>query len=457
MCIYLTTPYSNGLFTFMARLASVVSVLLLALCMALPAVAVEKETVTAKELDAYKELQQVKLDAVKEVHQRDVEALNKRIDDQLAQVGQGVDRFGVMAAVLGTVVSLLLAGLGLIGYITVSRKTKVEAEQAARDWFTANEGNLKQRLSHIEQDVTKHAEDVHGALDRMQALIGAEEQQVTEADSVARADMVAVQERAEELKKSPEASYSFEDWNTRAHAAYSRKDLQEAAYRWHKAAEIPNAGAANVAQALLNKAVAQGQLNQSEAAIATYDEVTRRFGDATEAALREQVAKALVNKGITQGQLNQSEAAIATYDEVIRRFGDASEAALREMMAKACNNKGFAKFLSAKACWDQDQPQAHKHLSEALLDLNKAVEHSPQLWGMALGNRSYVRYLQGDAPGAETDFALALRAEKFGGKALYKGTLKDFDLHPISEDAGMRELVKRLWVEYQAEQKGKPQ
>ena len=73
-----------------------------------------------------------------------------------------------------------------------------------------------------------------------------------------------------------------------------------------------------------------------------YDEVMRRFGDATEAALREQVAKALFNKGVTLGALNRSEEAIAVYGEVVRRFGDATEAALREQVAGALFNKAMA-------------------------------------------------------------------------------------------------------------------
>ncbi|MGX5664323.1 hypothetical protein, partial [Diaphorobacter nitroreducens] len=75
--------------------------------------------------------------------------------------------------------------------------------------------------------------------------------------------------------------------------------------------------------------------NQHEAAIATSDEVLRRFGEAAEPALRQAVARALVNKGNTQDQLNQHEAAAATYDEVLRRFGEAAEPALREQVARA--------------------------------------------------------------------------------------------------------------------------
>jgi tetratricopeptide (TPR) repeat protein len=96
----------------------------------------------------------------------------------------------------------------------------------------------------------------------------------------------------------------------------------------------------HVARALLNKGVRLGALNRSEDAIAAYDEVVRRFGDATEPEMRERVAKALRNRGVRLGALNRTEDAIAAYDEVLRRFGDATETALRDQVAKALFNKG---------------------------------------------------------------------------------------------------------------------
>jgi len=95
-----------------------------------------------------------------------------------------------------------------------------------------------------------------------------------------------------------------------------------------------------VAKALLNKGVRLSALNRSEEAIEAYKEVLGRFGDATETALREQVANALINKGITLGALNRGEEEIAAYEELLRRFGDATEAAVREQVAKALLNKG---------------------------------------------------------------------------------------------------------------------
>jgi TolA-binding protein len=51
--------------------------------------------------------------------------------------------------------------------------------------------------------------------------------------------------------------------------------------------------------------------------------------------MREQVAKALLYKGIAFGELGRAEEAIAVYEDVIARFGDAADPAIREQVAKA--------------------------------------------------------------------------------------------------------------------------
>ncbi|WP_231623506.1 hypothetical protein, partial [Vibrio furnissii] len=76
-------------------------------------------------------------------------------------------------------------------------------------------------------------------------------------------------------------------------------------------------------------------LNQSEQAIQTYNDLIAYVGDDQTPALREQVAKAMVNKGVRQGQLNQSEQAIQTYNDLIAYVGDDQTLALRERVVKA--------------------------------------------------------------------------------------------------------------------------
>ncbi|MEK7213990.1 MAG: SIR2 family protein [Chloroflexota bacterium] len=90
-----------------------------------------------------------------------------------------------------------------------------------------------------------------------------------------------------------------------------------------------------IATAVLYRGLTLGSLGRGDEAVAAYDEVVRRFGEAPEAALRGQVARALVNKGFSLGELGRGDAAVAAYDEVMRRFGEAPEAALRQQVARA--------------------------------------------------------------------------------------------------------------------------
>src|SRR5271157_1090133 len=96
----------------------------------------------------------------------------------------------------------------------------------------------------------------------------------------------------------------------------------------------------HVAAGLYNKAVALGRLNRDLEGIQAYDDMLRRLGDPAEPWSREQVAQALYNKGVALGRLNRSAEAIQVYDEILRRFEGASEPSLLEPVAKALCNKG---------------------------------------------------------------------------------------------------------------------
>src|SRR5258708_2459233 len=89
-----------------------------------------------------------------------------------------------------------------------------------------------------------------------------------------------------------------------------------------------------VATAIFNKGATLKALNRTEDAIGIYDELVRRFADATEPELREPVASGLFSKAFMLNVLNRNDDAIGVYDELVRRFGDATEPELREHVAK---------------------------------------------------------------------------------------------------------------------------
>lgn len=494
---------------------------LLAVCLlfvgsALTHMPVMAATSTSEDLSAFKELQQIKWETQKELQQKDTEALrqqiaavDKRVDDQLTQVGQGVDRFGVLISLLGLGITALLVLGGFLGYRNAKAEATADAKEAAtsearasaEEWFKTKAVALTQQITelegkaaHVHKQMDTHARDVQTDAEKYRSAINQLQKSIEDPNLKSSPEQEdarrTLAERDKELKDTNEDNYSFDDWNARAHAAHSAANLEEAAYFWLKAAGILDAGATNVAQALLNRGITQSELKQHESAIATYDEVLRRFGEATEPAIRELVAGAMLNKGVIHSEHKRYEAAITTYDEVIRRLKDISEPALRELLAMvyvnkgntqiemklyeaaissydelplrfnaasepafrgrvttALNGAGFARLMLAKA-FGPSTVAGKDALQMALKNLNDAIALSEDLIGFALGNRSYVQCLLGQLELAATDFAMALRASVNGGQFLYEATLKDLEISPVSEDGAMRALVERAWLDF---------
>jgi hypothetical protein len=117
-------------------------------------------------------------------------------------------------------------------------------------------------------------------------------------------------------------------------AAHDEQQSETALSAMQVLADLGHWGAA------FNVGVLLGQLGRGEEAIGAYEEVVTRFGEAPEAAVREQVAMALRGKGVGLGQLGRGEEEIGAYEEVVTRFGEAPEAAVREVCALARTARG---------------------------------------------------------------------------------------------------------------------
>ena len=97
-----------------------------------------------------------------------------------------------------------------------------------------------------------------------------------------------------------------------------------------------------VAWALLIKGSALTKLGRHNEATRSYDDVVRRYGNMSHAALNQPVAWALFQKGLALGRLGLRKESTEAYDEVVRRFGNVPDAQLGEQVASALLNKAAA-------------------------------------------------------------------------------------------------------------------
>jgi hypothetical protein len=175
--------------------------------------------------------------------------------------------------------------------------------------------------------------------------------------------------------------------------------------------------------------------------VAVYDEVVRRFGEATERGIREQVARALVNKGLTQGKLTPPVDPVATYDEVVRRFGEATEPGIREQVGNALNGIAFNLLCEAKATWKREgRERASEELRQAAQRAERALLYLPSS-PVVLGNKGYALFLAGET---EAGAAALREAIKLGGEDIRHGELADADINPVPLDEAFKELVRSI-------------
>lgn len=465
------------------------------------------------QLDAKKELLQKDIDAQAkriDAFEKRIDDQTSRIGDIGSGVDRFTSVTGLMGRLI-TAILFGIGFWGYKTAKNDARETAKEASsqwfETNHNKLLSQMEELESRVAQASQTIDRHAEEVAQKSNDAQAKIKADSEkvqtdievlqnQLLKSNTLEKSkDLVStetpdVRKSAEQLKQKPESEYTFTDWNTRAFSAVSEGKLENAIFYWDKAIISPDTQPKDHAQTLFNKGVTLGQLNRSEEAIATYNALITQFGPATELALREQVAKAMLNKGYPLGQLNRSEEAIATYDALITQFGTAedlvlrdsvakamynkgnglsklnrseaaiatydalitqfdpaTELALREQVANAFNGKGFTLLCMAKANWENSD-LANNLLAKASDACKLAISKNPDN-GMAHGNLAYISWLQVDAIAAEQHFRTGLASTTDGGETLYKCTLADFNIHPIEPDRGFKELVEKLWAEYQ--------
>jgi len=310
------------------------------------------------DLSIYNQQTTLRLDALKERYDLQINALNQRLDDQqhaqnnrITDLHEKSSQLQLSLEGFGLVITMLALIAGFIGYISVINKVKAQINW----WFEAHTQDIEQRIEafskkldglekHAEQSTEQYVDDLQQTKERIQ-------NNVTGGQEIDPSTRQNINEADDALQQKPEAEYTFEDWNTRALAAYTNRKFGEAIFYWDRAIAMAVAmdnsdvKAEDIAKMMVNKGNTFGQLDppQYQEAIAAYDQLIDQYGHSDNLALQEQCAMAIFNKGNTWGKLDppQYKEKIATYDQLIAQYGNADNLALQELCAKAMFNKGI--------------------------------------------------------------------------------------------------------------------
>jgi tetratricopeptide (TPR) repeat protein len=279
----------------------------------------EKITDLQRDVAVIKDTTTLRLEAQKDALQKDLQSLQAKIDHQDKRIGDisaETGRLSVVAALLSLLITLIVAVFGFLSWANAGTK----AREVAKDWIDKHGGELTSAADDTKAEVEATGRAAIRSMNDSAAKVEATTKEVQAALSAGKLPTSSPEQidtlRAEDerLKKIPEIQYKFADWKSRAFAAVTSENLEEAAHFFLQASSAKDALPPQVAASLLNRGIALGSLKRNTDAIKVFDDVIARFNGATELALRKPVAIAMNNKGVLLSNLGHDEDAIKVYD-----------------------------------------------------------------------------------------------------------------------------------------------
>ncbi len=271
------------------------------------------------------------------LQQQTLEFFKERLqtqDERIVDLGLMIGFFGILI----TVVVLLFSFRSTKEAVLAAKnEAREEIEQRSEEYIKAVlQPKVEKALKDIMEAAGKRLDDLEKAvIDKLASIPLDKNKPLTPEQNQ------ELEKAAKNLESIPPKEYRSSDWHLLGRQAFEQGKYEIAVGYVSKAADIAESPM-DRANALTNKGLILDVLQRREEAIAVYDEVVKRYGEAPEEALREQVATALLNKSITLGQLQRRDEAIAVCDEVVKRYGEAPEAALRGHVAMAMLAKSIA-------------------------------------------------------------------------------------------------------------------
>jgi len=236
------------------------------------------------------------------------------------------------------------------------------------------------KASRINDEGSQLNEHYKNRINELEEILGS----VVNVGKPLNKEQIQKAEEAEKILESrPPKEHRFDNCYTLGHQALESKNYKVALDHFVQAYNV-SSKPIEQASALVDQGYTLGKMRRHQDAIAIYNEVVRRFDDATEASLHEQVAKALAGNGVSFGMIGEHQKAINNCKEVVNRFGGMTEAPLRVLVAGALLIEGFTyeqmeKHQEAIAIYDEVMQRFGGATEELLVELVEIAKQNKSI------------------------------------------------------------------------------
>ncbi len=226
-----------------------------------------------------------------------IEAFEKQISAQDLRIGDlslSAERDSNTITLLAIFIAVATAVFGLTAFFSA----RTRALEAVETWLDQHGPEVLERLKDetqqkMDQRLGKLESELEGLLKKAIRKTEELDEYVVRAgeliaerkeEEVSPDDKTEIAHAARDAKGKPDPEKMYPDWNSMGINAYLDENYLMAAEAFDHAANSKEATPVQKARALVNKGAALRKAEKLEDAIAAYDEVVRRFGDAEEPA-----------------------------------------------------------------------------------------------------------------------------------------------------------------------------
>ena len=416
------------------------------------------------ELSAYKDLQQIKLDALKEAQHKEAEiwkvkaeALDKRIDDQLSQVSRSVDQFGVVVGLLGLLITVIAALVGFFAYQDLrSVAIKAAQEQAAStatSWHEKYSSDLQETIQTLEDlakgriDALKvYANQEAQALFAIQQKLGYDHAYIFAAIKNFYTNEKRIAAAAPGALLPPDtADPEFETLSSKAREAFEAKRYAVAWDYW-------NLADINFPQTDRYRAF-EIRIGLSISHRAFYGKGYGLRGSEYSGCPIPLVPIYLHECADSHAQDGKLSEAIRFYEKTFQHVNpdeiQSGDFPSKVVLSATVSARVLRLLIAKRIAQEDTNFRVHDNDVLAALEEGDKVASLPSN-GIAIGIRAYVHQLLGHSSEAKRDLQKAFGSKENGGADVLECLGYLLKLYPIPQDPGMRELVDRLWRDFQA-------